>query len=466
MLRSKPPKDEEFSEENMIGKTIVDPEGTIIGTCVGIFEDEKKRQRMKVAIKTEIASDFVVGETIPINLINRIGEVILLKKKFEIEPIALEDIISIEIPGSKVEEMLEKPEEEKPVDEIVPIEPKKKVSKTNNLPKQIEEQKEKKKSKAITFDEIYSDVKQTQDKDARKILINSLLQTIKKSSSQRKKVLTEIFENLVTSDVQKRYLIVEILEHIALNCPNYLLQEIVQGLEAIYNEPNKDIEKRFIEIYNKLVSEKNEDLPFTGLKNFFESVLIKQEVCTKITKNHIHNLNVKIFINNFEVQEILVNLYLQEMLKNTTDTTEFAELLQDYNAIIIAYTLIQEFDLKSRATILKKKSLKSSYNVAFIETIEKIVNLYNEGNIKELSEIFDPKLGITFSHKIISNIVKDKIHDVLANVSILPLNIFSAYFQDDENRTVQIIYELINKREISAQIIFIEDKTYIAPMDV
>lgn len=210
MMRSKTPKDEEFSEENMIDKTIVDPEGTIIGTCVGIFEDEKKRQRMKVAIKTEIESDFIVEETIPINLINRIGEVILLKKKFEITPIALEDIISIEIPGSKVEEMLEKP-----VDEIIPKKPKKKTSKTKIPPKQIEEQKEKKKSKAITFDVIYSDIKQTQDKEARKILINSLLQTIKKSSSQRKKVLAEIFENLVTSDVQKRYLIVEILEQIA-----------------------------------------------------------------------------------------------------------------------------------------------------------------------------------------------------------------------------------------------------------
>ncbi|MHA1186904.1 MAG: hypothetical protein ACTSSK_08535, partial [Candidatus Heimdallarchaeota archaeon] len=104
MMRSKNPKEDDFSEENMIGKTIVDPEGTIIGKCVGIFEDEKKRQRMKVAIKTEIASYFTVEETIPVNLINRIGEVILLKKKFEIAPIALEDIITIEISSNKMEE--------------------------------------------------------------------------------------------------------------------------------------------------------------------------------------------------------------------------------------------------------------------------------------------------------------------------------------------------------------------------
>ena len=65
MIRQKPSKDSDFSEENMIGKTIVDPEGTIIGKCVGLIEDEKNRQRIQVAITTEIASEFVVEETIP-----------------------------------------------------------------------------------------------------------------------------------------------------------------------------------------------------------------------------------------------------------------------------------------------------------------------------------------------------------------------------------------------------------------
>jgi len=462
MMRSKNPKEDDFSEENMIGKTIVDPEGTIIGKCVGIFEDEKKRQRMKVAIKTEIASYFTVEETIPVNLINRIGEVILLKKKFEIAPIALEDIITIEISSNKMEENSAEPK-----DVVVHQEPKEKASKPVTTTKQTEEpQVKKKKSKAISFAKSFADIKQTNDQEARKVLINSLLSEIKKSTTRRKKILKEIFDNLLTSDVQIRYLIVEILEQIAQKCPQYLLAEIIQGLKSSYNEPNKDLEKRFIEIYTKLVTEHTKYIPLIKLKNFFEKVMIKQEICQSITKNHLHNLNVKIFINNFEVQEILVYLYLHEILKNKTDTTEFAELLEDYNAIIIAYTLLQEFDIKSRKKILARKSLKVINNEAFLETINKIMTLYNEGNIKELSEIFDPKLGLNFSNKIISNIVKHRIHDVLENVSILPLNIFSSYFQDDENRTVQIIYELINKQEINAQIIFIEDKTYISPMDV
>ncbi len=462
MMRSKNPKEDYFSEENMIGKTIVDPEGTIIGKCVGIFEDEKKRQRMKVAIKTEIASDFTVEETIPVNLINRVGEVILLKKKFEIAPIALEDIITIEISSNKMEEILDEPK-----DVVVHQEPKKKASKPVTTPKQTEEpQVKKKKSKAVSFAESFADIKQTNDQEARKVLINSLLSEIKKNTTRRKKILEEIFDNLLTSDVQIRYLIVEILEQIAQKCPQYLLAEIIQGLKSSYNEPNKDLEKRFIEIYTKLVTEHTKDIPLIKLKSFFEKVMIKQEICQSITRNHLHNLNVKIFINNFEVQEILVSLYLHEILKNKTDTTEFAELLEDYNAIIIAFTLLQKFDIKSRKKILARKSLKVINNEAFLETINKIMTLYNEGNIKELSEIFDPKLGLNFSNKIISNMVKHRIHDVLENVSILPLNIFSSYFQDDENRTVQIIYELINKKEINAQIIFIEDKTYISPMDV
>ncbi|MHA1124810.1 MAG: hypothetical protein ACTSO7_02900 [Candidatus Heimdallarchaeota archaeon] len=461
MMRSKNPKDDDFSEENMVGKTIVDPEGTIIGTCVGIFEDEKKRQRMKIAVKTQISSDFVVEETIPFNFINRIGEVILLKKKFKIAPIALEDIITIEITPGKVKEVSEEPKEKKE-----PIQPKVKSSKPVSELKEVKVSKTKMKSKEISFDKIFSDIQQTKDQESKLILINSFLQSHKSSTSKRKKVMKEIFGKLATSDVQIRYKIVEILEQIAKNCPKYLVQEIILGLESIYNEPNKDIEKKFIDIYTKLVTDHSKDLPITKLRNFFEKVIIKHEICQSISTNQIHNLNVKIFINNFVVQEILVNLYLREILKNKTDTTEFVGLLEDYNAIIIAYTLIQEFNLKTRKKILERKSLKIIHNEAFLETIDKIMTLYNDGNIKELSEIFDPKLGITFSNNLISNIVKHRIHDVLANVSILPLNIFSAYFQDDENRTVQIIYELINKQEINAQIIFIGDKTYISPMDV
>ncbi len=94
MIRSKTPKDEEISEENLIGKSIVDPNGHIIGKCIGVFEDDKKKLRLKITVRTELDSDFVVEETIPTQLIKNIGEVILLKKEFEIQPIALEDIVT------------------------------------------------------------------------------------------------------------------------------------------------------------------------------------------------------------------------------------------------------------------------------------------------------------------------------------------------------------------------------------
>ena len=111
MSRSKTLKDEEISEENLIGKSIVDPKGHIIAKCVGVFEDDKKKLRMKMAIKTELDSDFVVEETLPVQLIKNIGEVILLKKAFEIQPIAIEDIVTFKVPDETADfPQIEKPE--------------------------------------------------------------------------------------------------------------------------------------------------------------------------------------------------------------------------------------------------------------------------------------------------------------------------------------------------------------------
>ena len=104
--------------------------------------------------------------------------------------------------------------------------------------------------------------------------------------------------------------------------------------------------------------------------------------------------------------------------------------------------------------------------MAFLDSIKNIIQYFREGKVKKLVEIFDPKLGITFSNKLIAKIVKLRINTVLSNVSILPLEMFSSFFDDDENRTVQIIFDLINKKEINAQIIFIEEKTFIAPTNL
>ena len=96
-MRSRVPKDEDFTEENLVGKAIVDPNGDIIAKCIGLIEDEKKKIKMRITIKTELGSDFEVEEKIPVNLIKQIGSVILLKKSFEIQPIATEDIVTFDM---------------------------------------------------------------------------------------------------------------------------------------------------------------------------------------------------------------------------------------------------------------------------------------------------------------------------------------------------------------------------------
>jgi hypothetical protein len=165
------------------------------------------------------------------------------------------------------------------------------------------------------------------------------------------------------------------------------------------------------------------------------------------------------------VQDALIYFYLKRIIAKKEDVGEFTQLLSDYNAIIIAYTLIGSFKQSEWKKFLQSTSIKKTFEKPFIEIIEKTLEQFNDGNIKALSETIDPKLGYYFSNQIIQKMLRLKINDVLAQVSILPLDLLSSFFKDDDNRTMQIIFELINKQEIEAQILFIDGKTFIAPID-
>ena len=156
---------------------------------------------------------------------------------------------------------------------------------------------------------------------------------------------------------------------------------------------------------------------------------------------------------------------MKRIIKKKEDAKEFAQFLKSYNAIIIAYSLLTAFKQSEWKVFLDSPQLENTFEKPFIESIEKILKQFNSGNIKEISDIVDPKLGYQFSNQIIQKMIKLQINDVLAQVSILPIDILSSFFNDDDNRTIQIIYELINKQEIAAQIIFIDGKTFISPRD-
>ena len=127
--------------------------------------------------------------------------------------------------------------------------------------------------------------------------------------------------------------------------------------------------------------------------------------------------------------------------------------------------MINSFNQTDWKSFLDSPYLENTFEKPFIESLKKILKHFNSGNIKEISVIVDPKLGYQFSNQLIQKMIKLQINDVLAQISILPLDLLSSFFKDDDNRIMQIIFELINKQEIAAQIVFIDGKTFISPRD-
>ncbi|HUU77888.1 MAG TPA: hypothetical protein VMX55_06045 [candidate division Zixibacteria bacterium] len=489
MIRSRTPKEEEISEENLVGKSIVDPNGDIIAKCVEVFEDDKKKLRMRISIKTEFNSDFIVDETIPINMINKIGEVILLKRSFEIKEISSEDLITFEIPkendlittqiedmkiedeSSESEAKLHKNDNDK--NQMKNVEDKNAKKNIQNTSEKSEKKqtnikigttaKKSSQKKLLDFNHEFSTIIEEKNPDNRLALIDNFVDSFFNSRNFSEIVLSNLFQ--ITTDTDTRALTAEIFERIISK--SRTIKEIApifqEVLKATYNEPSKHIEQKLTNSLNKIATTQNDELLSYNLSNFFIDLLIKRKYCKNITINRIHNINLKIFANNFHVQAILVKTYLVEMIKNSLDAKEYATLLRDYNAIIIAYTLIQEFDPNIWQTqISVNKFIQESYDSTFIESVNNILENFTDGNLKKLNEIFDLKLGIYFTNRIIAKMIKTGLKDLLSNVSILPLEVLSSFYGDNEYRIVQIIFDLINKQEIEAQITFIEDKTYIS----
>ncbi|NHJ85952.1 MAG: hypothetical protein FK734_10855 [Asgard group archaeon] len=484
MIRSKNIKEEDLTKENLIGKAIVDPSGNIIAKCVDLIEDEKKKLYLKMAVKTEFDSDFIIEETIPVSAIASIGEIILLKKQFEIKPIEKESLIIVEFPD--LEEKESKTIEEKPIENLENENKEKKSNNPDKVKNITSQAKTKKASKHTNKPKKHDNELIKDQSELNQPLLSDLdnkfnLFLTEKNIEQKgqllkdfivwvegqkdsNKILLELLNKMSTSEYIIRKNVVEIISHIANTKPGYLIPVFIKGLDTIYNEPSKEIEERIIQYLSKVASDKSFEMLHNELNNYFEDLIINQVNCKNISRNRIHNINLRIFVNNFDVQEKLVHFYLKEILTKNADAKEFSEFLSDYNALIIAYSLIQSFDQNEWNQILNSKLLQN-LEPSFKDSIVNFLDYFKSGNIKLLAETVEPKLGYQYSNKIISIMLKTKLRDVLANVSIIPLEVLSSYFQDDKNRSISLIFDLITKKEINAQVVFIDNKTYISPTD-
>jgi hypothetical protein len=475
MSRSRTSKDLDISEENLVGKSIVDPKGNIIAKCVGLFEDDKKKLHMCIAIFTDINSEFIVNETIPVSNINKIGEVILLKKAVKIEQVAVEDIVSFDILDEQLEledksELETKVKEKKQVTEkpkdANPIKSDEKYLHTATKSQAAKESELRSKTETVAwqfvsaFDEIRTSENGILPEKIKKFLAN-----MNRKASRRKAVLKSLLEKMSESETETRLTAAKILVGAAESNPIHLIPCFIKCLRSIYSEPNKEVENLLIKCLNRVVSQNSKNLAKLKLEPFFDKLIIKRSICKSITLNRIHSINLKIFVNNFDAQEIIINKYLTQIAKNKKKTDEFAVILKDYNAILIAYSLIRTFNQNKWDAFLNSESIIHAFNEPFRNSIKRVIQNFIDGNIKALSEIMDPKLGFNYSNKIITNMIKFRLDDFLSNVTMLPMDVLTSFFQDDQKRAIQIIFDLINKNEIKAQIVFIEDKTYIASRD-
>ncbi|NHK32939.1 MAG: hypothetical protein FK730_16450 [Asgard group archaeon] len=490
MSRMRINKDSEFSEEKLVGKSIVDPKGNIIAKCIGLIEDDKKRLHMKIAIITDINSEFIVDETIPVSNINRIGEVILLKKPIEIKQVPIEDIVTFEIPQEGDSSQSEEPSQEIIVDEDK-LEDSIQEDKTENvdLVNSVKYSDTKNKLKSVTkgkLEDIISKkstkVSKSDDKKgwsfqnefdsivdgenglAKNEKVNDFISEINKNTRSKKTAIKHLIKNLSESNISTRLTAAYLLNKLSEKNTKHFVSFFKDSLISVYNEPSKEVENLLIKYLIRIATENKKELAKIKLNVFFDKLIVKRDICKSITKNRIHSLNMKIFVNNFDIQEIIICKYINNIIKNSNNTKEFALFLKDYNAILIAYSLIRTLEQNSWNDFLDSIIIKKSFNEPFRESIDRIIKNFLEGNIKALSEIIDPKLGFNYSNKVITNMIKSRIDDFLANVSILPLDVLTAFFKDDQKRAIQIIFDLINRNEISAQIVFIEDKTYISPL--
>ncbi|NHJ38764.1 MAG: hypothetical protein FK731_01940 [Asgard group archaeon] len=487
MSRIKTNKESENLEEKLVGKSIVDPNGDIIAKCIGLIEDDKKRLYMKIAIITDLDSEFIVDETIPVNNINRIGEVILLKKSIKIEQVPLEDIVTFDIIQDDVKTkdggLSEKINSENnstsnPLDnsetkknDLIQsssyLDTDKKLNtiskiKTDEVKEPSKEQIKKSNRKEWNFQIDFDKIVESENGSLKNEKIKHLLLEINKNNRLKKTSIKYLIKNLSESNIKKRITAAEILNKLSEQDSKCFVSFFKDSLASVYNEPSKEVENLLIKHLTRIATDNKKEIMKLRLDLFFNKLIIKRSICKSITKNRIHSINMKIFVNNYDIQEIIICNYINKIQTKSKDTDEFTLFLKDYNAILIAYSLIRTLKQNEWNEFLESSSIKKAFNEPYRISIDRIIQNFLEGNIKALSEIIDPKLGFNYSNKIITNMIKARLDDFLENVSILPLDVLTAFFHDDQKRAIQIIFDLINKNEINAQIVFIEDKTYIS----
>ncbi|MFW9923487.1 MAG: hypothetical protein ACFFDW_09420 [Candidatus Thorarchaeota archaeon] len=468
MNRSKTPKEEDL-EVTLLGKSIVDPNGIIIGTCVGVIEDEKKKAQMKVSIKTELNSEFIVEETIPVNLINKIGEIILLKRPFNIQPVVVEDIITFELPNTSIKEsesVIESQEtklvdrdnelildEETTTNEI--------NSKQNN--KEIESIEPNETKKRLKYETLFQNIINEKNPTNKTQMIKNCIEDFQNIPSFRKDIQKNFFKTISTTDHNIRYITAEIFEKL---CHTVELKDLLplffEGLKACYNEPSFDIEEKLIEEMHFIATKLGDELKKLNFMTYFANILLDHKICKNISLNKIHNINMKIFVNNFYIQDILISTYLKPIIEESANAEDYALFLKEFNATIISFTLITRYGPDFWNTLKEKKIIIQTLDDSFMNSINNIHNIFNQKNIKKLAEIIDSKIGSDFSNDLITIMVKNSIVEVLSNLSFLPLDTLCEYYSDPNNRIIQIIFDLINNSEINVEIVFVHDKTYIS----
>ncbi|MHA1825887.1 MAG: hypothetical protein ACTSUA_04430, partial [Candidatus Heimdallarchaeota archaeon] len=308
----RPFREDDNSSEKLVGKPIVDPKGDIIATCAEVFEDEKKKKHMRLSVKTEIGTDFIVEETIPVSAISKIGEVILLKKTFNIKPIPVEEIVTFEIQEVKTpkektippseereKDTQQKSQAEQGTDKTIEKQPPE-ATKATPLPKQKEpeviqtepKEESKKTTQRTTVKILLEELLTLEDPTQKQTLKEQLVKKIKKSKTNQKTILKGIVRYLASPELPTRLEMAELLTKIVRQDYEIVIPYFSELLTAAYNEPDKKIESVLCNSLTRVAIEANSKLVTPKMEKFFNDLIINHKLCKTISFSRIHNLNL------------------------------------------------------------------------------------------------------------------------------------------------------------------------------
>ncbi|MBD3190712.1 MAG: hypothetical protein GF308_08705 [Candidatus Heimdallarchaeota archaeon] len=522
MNNSKSSKEEEFSKENLFDKFIVDPNGNIIGKCVGIVIDKKKKKHLRIAVKTELDSYFEIEQTIPEKLVKQIGEIILLKKEFEIPPISPEDIVTFEIPketprsekqqtqkkedsisGKETERQLEREQPEtglskkqiKPSETRRPSNEKamKKVQsiKTNDNAEKEQSKKSKvkseesiildtiqkygtqtdsveifpttKKDEKLSFKEWFSIINQEKDEEEKEKQINRIIEAIKIDMNLGDKITKLLLEKLETTDLQMRLTATICIEKIIEKFPELIIPDYEKLLLTTYTESNIEIQEQLIKTLTYPLLSRREEIQTIPLEAFFEELIISKSIGKNSHLAKIHKINLKLFANDFIIQQILVCKYLKALFNNQEQNKKYLNYISEFNTFIISLVLFLRFSSDKWEVFFNIDSLTDFFQQSFIDSIQENLQLIDKADISQLNKLTENYYGIKLSKKIVEEIIKRKINEVMTNIDIIPSNILFSYFQKEEEEIRSIIFDLISRKEINVKFAIIDNKEFFKP---